>query len=240
MEAATPECSEPAPATPARGPVQTDAELAAYYEARAPEMEEAYAVPERQADLKRLRAELRSLVAGREVLEVACGTGYWTQVMAETARSIVATDLSESMLAQARAKTCGPAPVVWQRADAWRLETLPGRFTVGAALFWWSHLPRSRIRGFLEHWHEVLQPGAVVIMADNLPADCRRTPAVRVDAEGNTYQRRRLRSGAQFEIIKNYPGEAEIRAALLGLAEAVEYRPFTCMWLLTYRTRRLL
>jgi demethylmenaquinone methyltransferase/2-methoxy-6-polyprenyl-1,4-benzoquinol methylase len=200
-------------------------------------MEEAYAVPARQHDLQRLRERLGRLVAGHDLLEVACGTGYWTQVMAATARHILATDISEAMLALARAKAYGPGRVELAQADAWHLEALSGPFTAGAALFWWSHMPKSSIRPFLDQLHRVLPSHAPVIFVDNLPSDCRWTPVVRIDTEGNTYQRRVLRTGEEFQIIKNYPSEAELRATVAELAEAVEYTAFTCVWVMSYLTR---
>ena len=45
-----------------------------YYQQRAPEYDEVYAKPERQADLAELRRLLPPLVAGRRVLEIAAGT----------------------------------------------------------------------------------------------------------------------------------------------------------------------
>ena len=62
-----------------------------YYAARAREYERIYHKPERQADLARLREAVPAPFTNRTVLEVACGTGYWTQHMARTARSICAT-----------------------------------------------------------------------------------------------------------------------------------------------------
>lgn len=216
--------------------MQTDRLLAAYYARRAPEMELAYHRPQRAPDLARLLRLLPPLVAGRDLLEIACGTGYWTRVMARAARSIVAIDINEEMLALARGKRFPAGRVEFLRHDAWHLATLGRRCNAAAALFWWSHLPHRRIRRFLTNLHAFLPPGSPVVFVDNLPADVGRTPAVGTDADGNSYQRRELRGGDVFEIIKNYPTEAELRAALDGLATAVHYRPLECLWLLSYRT----
>lgn len=53
-----------------------DLQLAGYYAARAAEYERIYDKPERQAELQRLRALIPAYLAGRSVLEIACGTGY--------------------------------------------------------------------------------------------------------------------------------------------------------------------
>ena len=58
--------------------MRTMDELAAYYAQRAAEYERIYAKPERQADLAALRARFGKLFKGKRVLELACGTGYWT------------------------------------------------------------------------------------------------------------------------------------------------------------------
>jgi demethylmenaquinone methyltransferase/2-methoxy-6-polyprenyl-1,4-benzoquinol methylase len=205
-------------------------QAALYYAHRAPEFEEVYRRPECQDDLRHLRQLLRQRVAGQHVLEVACGTGYWTRAMAHSATTVTATDINEAMLAVARRKHYGPAQVLFRVADAWRLDHIPGPFTAGAALFWWSHVPRSRLGAFLDAFHGVLQPGARVILADHLPNDHRRASLSRRDPEGNTYQRRALHTGETFEIIKNYPDEAELRATLARRAEAVTYTALKCVW----------
>ncbi len=209
--------------------------LALYYAHRAGEFEEAYRIPERQADLAQLAGLLRELVAGERVLEVACGTGYWTQIMARTATSILATDINEPMLDLARERVYGRARVEFALADAWHLENLANGFTAGVAMFWWSHLPRSRISDFLTGFHAGLQSGARVVFADHLQTDCRWMPPVRVDEEGNTYQRRTLHTGEVFDVIKNYSDESEVRTALKGLATDVHYTRLASVWLLDYR-----
>ena len=85
----------------------SDSGVVEYYSRRAREYESIYDKPERQADLSTLRALIPSLLAGRDILEVACGTGYWTQVIAPVARSVLATDLSPAVLEIAALKKLG-------------------------------------------------------------------------------------------------------------------------------------
>src|SRR5262249_59620687 len=99
--------------------------LGEYYAQRAAEYDEVYRKPERQADLARLRELLPPLVAGRRVLEVAAGTGYWTQVLATTAAAITATDLNAETIAIATQRPHGPARVTFQTADAYRPDPPP-------------------------------------------------------------------------------------------------------------------
>ena len=53
-------------------------DMRAVYARRAAVYERVYAKPERQADLRAMKAALPVAFAGRRVLEVACGTGWWT------------------------------------------------------------------------------------------------------------------------------------------------------------------
>src|SRR5262245_54587574 len=85
----------------AEEPMEPDP-LREYYALRASEYERIYAKPERQDDLRRLERHVARLMADRDVLEIACGTGYWTRVIATSARSIVATDAGEEVLEIAR------------------------------------------------------------------------------------------------------------------------------------------
>ena len=68
--------------------VHTDDNMRAYYAERAPVYDRVYGYPERQADLLTLRRRVAPLLAGKRVLEVAAGTGYWTEVISQSAASI--------------------------------------------------------------------------------------------------------------------------------------------------------
>jgi malonyl-CoA O-methyltransferase len=63
----------------------------------------------RDLDAEVLRASpLLVAVAGREVLELGCGTGKNTAWLAERAASVTALDFSEGMLARARTRVAAP------------------------------------------------------------------------------------------------------------------------------------
>jgi demethylmenaquinone methyltransferase/2-methoxy-6-polyprenyl-1,4-benzoquinol methylase len=200
-----------------------------YYRRRARDYEAIYAKPERQSDLAQLRAWLKGEARGRNLLEVACGTGYWTSVAAETAHAILATDGNAEPLAIARAKGLG-SHVVFAQADAYDLPRSDGKFDGGMAHFWWSHIPSARQREFLGHLSARLRPGAGLLMIDNTFVAGSSTPISRTDAAGNTYQIRSLPTGESFEVLKNFPSPREIKAVLGAFASCISLLELKCFW----------
>jgi demethylmenaquinone methyltransferase/2-methoxy-6-polyprenyl-1,4-benzoquinol methylase len=208
-------------------------ELIDYYRRRAGEYEDIYAWPERQADLAILRREIPARLAGCEVLEVACGTGYWTERIAATAKRIVATDVAPEPMAIARAKSYA-CPVEFRVADAYALPDLPEPFDAAFAGFWWSHVPRSRRGAFLHCLHGRLRPGARVVLFDNRYVEGAMGPIAETDAEGNTYQRRRLADGSETRLLKNFPSATEL-AEVFSRFGFFFHRPLAYYWLVEYR-----
>ncbi|HKI72854.1 MAG TPA: class I SAM-dependent methyltransferase [Verrucomicrobiae bacterium] len=211
-----------------------DVNLQHYYARRASEYEKIFAKPERQQDLASLRTLLRKQFAGHDVLEVACGTGYWTQFIGESARSILATDINEEVLEIARHKTYANRNVEFKIADAFTLDEVSGAFTAGFAGFWWSHLPKSRIPQFLDCFHSKLRPRALVLFLDNNYVEGSSTRIAREDSDGNTYQKRKLENGAEFEVLKNFPREAELKDSVSGKAANVVVTELKYYWCLRY------
>jgi demethylmenaquinone methyltransferase/2-methoxy-6-polyprenyl-1,4-benzoquinol methylase len=210
------------------------AELVDYYRRRAREYEAIYAKPERQGDLHFLREHIPSRLAGRRVLEVACGTGYWTVLVARTAAGIVAVDAAEEPMRIATSKDYGERNVCFELADAYALPADLGRFDGALAGFWWSHIPLTRIADFLASLHARLEAGARVLLLDNRYIDGSSTPIAERDAEGNTYQLRRLADGSDNRVLKNFPTEAELRSALTPHARDFSYRALDYYWLVEY------
>ncbi len=213
--------------------------MAAYYVQRAAYYERVYFKPERQADLRTMEAALPAQFAGRHVLEIACGTGWWTPHAARDAASWLATDLSPETMAIARAKVL-PACVRFATVDAYTLdtpETAATSFDAAFAGCWWSHVPLQRLPGWLALLHTRLAPGARVVFLDNSYVQTSSTPITRTDAAGNTYQQRTLDDGSMHEVLKNFPAREQALALLGPRAHDAHWVDYTHYWLLSYALR---
>jgi ubiquinone/menaquinone biosynthesis C-methylase UbiE len=96
----------------------------------------------------------------RDVLETAAGTGVVTSALASVlpdGTQIVATDLNEPMLAQAKVHLADKPQITWQQADALTLPFADGRFDVVACQFGVMFFP-DRVKGYSEA-RRVLKPG---------------------------------------------------------------------------------
>jgi SAM-dependent methyltransferase len=215
-------------------PRSTSPHLETYYAKRAREYEQVYEKPERQHELAWLRERIPRLFKGRSVLEVACGTGYWTQYIAPAAHRVYAGDINESVLEIAREKRIAPGKVTFMKADAITLEGAPPGCNAAFAGFWWSHVKKSGVRQFVANLAARLEPGAVVGILDNSWAHGSSTPISRTDAEGNTYQMRTLANGEPFEVLKNYPTAAELGEAVRPVAREAHLESLTYYWLLVF------
>jgi ubiquinone/menaquinone biosynthesis C-methylase UbiE len=214
-----------------------EASMVAYYANRAKEYERIYDKPERQDDLRLLRDFVGNAFAGAHVFEVACGTGYWTEIIARSAASVFATDINEEVLAVARSKSIDPRKVAFRRVDAYVLPILPQRFNGGFSAFWWSHIPKSKIQGFLRGFHRALSPGARVVFIDNAYVEGSSTPISCTDEYGDTYQIRRLDDGSTHQVLKNFPTASELHSAVHGSAADVRVEFLRYYWILSYVPR---
>jgi len=210
-------------------------DLVKYYAARAGEYDNVYLKPERQDEIKRLAAMLRNSLSGHRILEIACGTGFWTERIATAAKSITASDINDEVLAIAGKRLRGFANVSLRRGDAYCLEDVGSKHSAGLAAFWWSHVPKGRLAVFLDMFESRLEPCAVVVFTDNCYVKGNMHPITRTDNEGNTYQTRRLDGGAEHEVLKNFPSREEIRSCLEERGTNVEYEFLTYYWMASYR-----
>lgn len=214
---------------------QRDAETARYYCERASYYERVYHKPERQTDLRQMESWMAQAFVGRHVLEVACGTGWWTPYGALGAASWLATDLNQETIEIARQKKLPQNKVRFQIVDAYTFEQLGNaRFDGAFAGCWWSHIPLGRLDNWLDNLHARLEPGAKVVMLDNSYVQTSNLPITRKDDEGNTYQNRTLDDGSTYEVVKNFPSEAEARQRLGSRARDVRWMAFEHYWVLEY------
>lgn len=202
-----------------------------YYAQRAKTYEEIYRRPERQVDLQDLELRVTAALQSRKVLELACGTGYWTERYAGNATSVLATDVNQAMLETAQSKSYPPAKLAFQFADAYNPPA--GDYDACFAGFFWSHVKREDQAGLLDTWRSRIGKGALLLMADNNYVEGGSRPIARTDAEGNTYQMRTQEDGSRVEIVKNFPSDSFLRKKLGAAARDIRIYRNTYYWLLS-------
>jgi SAM-dependent methyltransferase len=205
-----------------------------YYAARAKEYDRTagYENPISEMFRKRMKTQFKKAFKGRNVLEIACGTGYWTQILASTASTVLATDINEDMLRLARCKFKGIENVHFKKANAYTLDGVKGPFNGAFSHWWWSHVPKAQLRTFLENLHNKLEPGALVLFSDHLVSN---EPQRWTNSRGDNLEERALENGRRFRIIKNCPSQYEVKAVLKGIARNIRFKEYAeGYWILNY------
>jgi SAM-dependent methyltransferase len=147
-----------------------------------------------------LAAALEDFRAGGDVLELAGGTGWWTQPLAETAKSLTVLDASPEALELNRERVARP-DVEYVVADlfSWQPERA---YDVVFFSFWLSHVPRARFHAFWALVGSCLNPGGRVFFIDNRRDPTLNRPDPYVFDERDDVQRRRLSDGSEHRVVK--------------------------------------
>ncbi|MFE7114402.1 class I SAM-dependent methyltransferase [Streptomyces sp. NPDC057654] len=141
------------------------AEQMAYYRAGAAEYDRSYA---ERDDLRALPTVFDDLPIAGDVLELACGTGRWTPLLAARAHSVTAVDAAAEVLAIARTRTPSHnVQFVQTNLFEW---TPPQRYDTVFFAFWLSHVPPARLPDFWNSVAAALAPGGNAVFIDDGPA----------------------------------------------------------------------
>lgn len=210
-----------------------------YYAKRAPIYDAIYNRDRSPGDTG-LAGLIRRHFGGLSVLEVACGTAYWTEITAEVAASVLATDVNDPVLQEAKEKPWPRKNVRFQIADAFSLEGVGGSFNAGLAVQWWSHIPKARRAAFLAAFCSKLEPGSIVVLSDSLYKGDLAAKGLHYNDDGDLIHTRKLPSGESFEVIKNLPTEDELRNDIDRFGERIGYYEFNeKLWAVDFTTRSL-
>jgi 2-polyprenyl-3-methyl-5-hydroxy-6-metoxy-1,4-benzoquinol methylase len=101
--------------------------------------------------------------ARKHVLELGCGTGLYTEQLASHCGDLVATDISEALLREARAKLGGSVRFVRQNLEAIDADELGTRFD---AVFGCSVLHHLDLDTTLPQLCQLLTPGAELTFSE--------------------------------------------------------------------------
>lgn len=208
-------------------------DLVTYYHERALEYDKIYTRPERQEALKEVTVFFQELFENKNVFEIACGTGYWTEKIAEKAKSVLATDINEAVLDITRSRDFVKENVEVKNMDIFRVsETIKYESLFGG--FIWSHILKEHINSFLKQVQKAVVKGGMVVLIDNIFVKNGSTPIAETDEYGNTYQFRSLDDGSQHRVLKNYFTEEQLRKLIEPFGTNIKYFNFKYYWILTY------
>jgi 2-polyprenyl-3-methyl-5-hydroxy-6-metoxy-1,4-benzoquinol methylase len=211
---------------------QTLQEMRTYYQARAHEYDEWFYRQGRYSQGAELDARwfaeadeafsaLDTLQLTGDVLELAPGTGIWTERLIRTATTITAVDASPEMLEINRAKVSSDR-VTYLQADlfSWKPERTYDGVLFG---FWISHVPLERLDNFLRSVAAMLRPGGKVFFADGQRDSGGSYAHDQPLAHESQLTKRTLNDGRTFEIVKNYydPSDLAARCTQAGFAISI-------------------
>ena len=202
-------------------------EQIAYYRARAPEYDDWWfrrgrydrGDGQRQAwlaEIVRLETALDEARPAGTVLELACGTGLWTERLARTATSVTAVDVSPEVLAINAARV-GRDRIHYVREDLFEWNPRE-RFDFVFFGFWLSHVPSDRFDLFWSKVQASLKPRGKVFFIDSLRAEESTAANHILPDAGDPVAQRMLDDGRQFRIIKIFyiPEELQNRLEMAG------------------------
>ena len=167
-----------------------------YYRARAQEYDESIsAATDLLAPGKIL---LRDLGKFDTILELACGTGIWTETLLKMGNHVTALDAATEMLDIARQKFRNQR-IQFQQADLFHWEPTQ-QYDLVFFANWLSHVPPEALDEFLGNVKQAVQPSGYVALIDQyLPSNLDRQIA-----KDDIYATRPIEDGRQFTIVKAF------------------------------------
>lgn len=173
------------------------------------------------AEVEEVSRALDELKMEGDVLELAPGTGIWTEKLVRTATTITAVDASTEMIEINRAKVASER-VTYLQADLfnWRPERTYDAVFFG---FFISHVPLERLDTFLTSVATMVRPGGKVFFVDGRREPSSTAVDHQLPAQDSQIMVRKLNDGRAFEIVKNFydPGDLTARCTRARLDIAV-------------------
>jgi len=182
--------------------------------------------------------KITTYISNKNVIEIACGTGNWTQILAKRSCRVLAIDSSSKSLELAREKVQTLNNVNFEIADAYSLENINDKYDVAYTADFFSHIPKKRIGVFLESLKKVIKPDGLVIMVEMSNKEFFLDKFdYFTDDDGDLVNARQLPDGSVTEVVKNFYTEDELQELLKNRSDDITYHHFDKLdrWLLIFK-----
>jgi SAM-dependent methyltransferase len=212
-------------------------QVAKYYALLGEALEDKYLEPDMDEDIDDMSIHLGNLLAGHTVLELGCGTGFWTEVVAESAQSVLAVDINATLVDIARERGMAEGKVSFRVADALDLPEDIGKFTAVLVSFLWSHLNKKEQEALLAVLKKRLGKDVLLVILDDSFVEGFSETIARTDAEGTTYEILTAPNGERFEVPKSYQSDSALRKRLGTSGKEIKIERVEFFWILTCRLK---
>jgi len=174
------------------------------------------------AEASEVRAALVAFRPGGRVLELACGTGIWTERLLPFADELTAIDGSREMLAINAGRLRSPR-VRYIEADLFRWRpAAEGRFDTIFFGFWLSHVPPEKFADFWNLVSSCLAPRGRIFFLDSRYQETSTAVNHVLPERSATVLQRRLNDGREYRVYKIFYDSDELTRHLGDLGWSFE------------------
>jgi len=212
-------------------------QVAKYYALLGESVEDKYLEPDMDEDIDDMSIHLGNVLAGHTVLELGCGTGFWTEVAAESAQSVLAVDINASLIDIARERPMVEGKVTFRVADALDLPEDIEKFSAVLVSFLWSHLNKKEQEQLLATLKKRLGKDVLLVILDDSFVEGFSETIARTDADGTTYEILTAPEGERIEVPKSYQSDSALRKRLGNVGKEIKIERVEFFWILTCRLK---
>ncbi len=166
------------------------------------------------AEVDEVQKALKNFSPKGNVLELACGTGWWTQQLAQYANHITAVDVVPEVIAINKSKV-GANNVTFIQADIFNWQP-DAHYDVVFFSFWLFHVPSSQFEHFWQRVDQSLKPHGRVFFIDSLKSE-QQHKTFTVNNRKHSTSIRKLNDGQTFNIVKVFYEPEELAKRLKSL-----------------------
>ncbi len=155
-------------------------------------------------------------------LELASGTGIWTEQLLKVAQHITALDASPEVL-EINRKKLDSDRVTYQQADLFQWQP-EGTYDLILFGFWLSHVPPEKLDAFFTKVASALNPGGKLFIIDSLRAQSSTAHDHTPYQQESIQHTRKLNDGREFTIYKVFYEPQTLRQQLSAYSITADVR----------------
>ncbi len=163
-------------------------------------------------EAQHVRDKLHQIPKVNHILELAPGTGIWTEELIKLGDRVTAVDASSEMIVINHAKLQSDS-VDYIEADLFTWDSSQ-EYDLVFFSFWLSHVPREKLEPFLQKVGKLLKPDGYFFMLDSRRIHESTAADHQLPEDDNVIMERVLNDGRSFDIVKIFYETNALKSAL--------------------------